>query len=78
MCSQTELKLRTREEEANATLKQWQETGKLPTADVLARLVTARHEVNFCFNSIYKKKGKNFIYLGRKPSDEICISCFMC
>ncbi|XP_044732322.1 cingulin [Chrysoperla carnea] len=45
LCSQTELKLRTREEEANATLKQWQETGKLPTADVLARLVTARHEI---------------------------------
>lgn len=45
LCSQTEKKLRHREDEATATLKQWQETGKLPTADVLARLVTARHEI---------------------------------
>ncbi|XP_069672096.1 uro-adherence factor A isoform X2 [Periplaneta americana] len=45
VCKQTELQLRSHEEEAENVLQQWQESGKLPSPEVLARVVTARGEI---------------------------------
>lgn len=44
-CSKAELQLRLQEEEATKILKDWQESGQLPPADVLSKLVAASHEV---------------------------------
>lgn len=40
------MKLRTQEEETLAALKEWQETGQMPSADVLSKMVAAKNEVN--------------------------------
>ncbi|XP_066998165.2 serine-rich adhesin for platelets [Anabrus simplex] len=44
LCQRAELQLRSREEEAEKALKQWQQTGHLPPADTLARILAASNE----------------------------------
>lgn len=45
MCKQTEQQLRSHEEEAEIVLQQWQESGQLPSPEVLARVITTRDQV---------------------------------
>jgi hypothetical protein len=45
VCKQTEQELRSHEEEAKNVLQQWQESGQLPSPEILARLITTRDEV---------------------------------
>jgi hypothetical protein len=45
VCQQTEQELRCHEEEAKNVLQQWQESGQLPSPEILARLITTRDEV---------------------------------
>lgn len=45
-CSKAELQLKLQEEEATKILKEWQETGQLPSEDILSKIVAAKHEVS--------------------------------
>lgn len=44
-CSKAELQLKLQEEEATKILKEWQETGQLPSEDILSKIVAAKHEM---------------------------------
>lgn len=45
VCKETEMQLRTHEQEAENVLQQWQQSGQLPSPEILARVITARDEV---------------------------------
>ncbi|PSN34421.1 hypothetical protein C0J52_16623 [Blattella germanica] len=45
VCKETEMQLRTHEQEAENVLQQWQQSGQLPSPEILARVITAREEV---------------------------------
>jgi hypothetical protein len=55
VCEQTEQQLRCHEEEAENVLQQWQESGQLPSPEILARVITARDEVMSQSIEMYRK-----------------------